>query len=65
MTKLSIDTDRCEGHGRCYDIAPEIFASDDFGHGQVIVDISAGPVDNDAVWQAVQACPEQAITFEP
>ena len=65
MTKLEIDGDRCEGHGRCYDIAPKAFASDDFGHGQVIADLSTGPADTDAVWQAVHACPEQAITFEP
>ena len=28
MKKLVINADICEGHGRCYNLAPEVFAPD-------------------------------------
>ena len=31
--KVHVDPARCQGHGRCYDLAPEFFASDDEGYG--------------------------------
>lgn len=61
--KLRIDESACTGHGRCYSLAPELFDSDDFGHGMVI---SAEP-DAELAAQArlaVQNCPERAITLE-
>jgi len=61
--KVHIDEQRCEGHGRCYMIAPDLFQPDDIGNGQVIV---TGPVpdqlEQDAR-RAVANCPEQAITI--
>ena len=34
--KVQIDSARCQGHGRCYDLAPELFSEDDEGYGQVV-----------------------------
>ncbi len=36
--KVQIDSGRCQGHGRCYDLAPELFGADDEGYGQVLGD---------------------------
>jgi ferredoxin len=59
--KLRIDPERCQGHGRCYDLAPELFGEDDEGFGQVLGDgIVPGDRSRDARL-AVANCPEQAI----
>jgi len=36
--KLRVDPDKCQGHARCYGLAPEIFDVDDYGQSSVIVD---------------------------
>jgi cytochrome P450/ferredoxin len=36
--KVQIDAERCQGHGRCYDIAPGVFGDDDEGYGKVLGD---------------------------
>jgi ferredoxin len=62
--KVRIDDDLCEGHGRCYALAPTIFEPDDIGNAQVIGD---GTVPADLVDRARLAaanCPEHAITIE-
>ncbi len=41
MPRVEIDTDRCSGHGRCYTLAPQVFAPDDEGYGRLIP--AAGP----------------------
>jgi ferredoxin len=59
--KVQIDPERCQGHGRCYDIAPELFGDDEEGYGQVLGD---GTVTPDRERQARLAefnCPERAI----
>ena len=59
--KLQIDSARCQGHGRCYDLVPELFGEDDEGYGTVL---GTGVVPPDKVQQARRAvanCPERAI----
>ena len=59
--KLQIDPARCQGHGRCYDLVPELFGEDDEGYGKVL---GTGVVPPDKVQQARRAvanCPERAI----
>ena len=29
--KIHLDTEKCQGHGRCYSLAPELFDCDDLG----------------------------------
>jgi ferredoxin len=31
--KVQISSERCQGHGRCYDLAPDLFGDDDEGYG--------------------------------
>ena len=36
--KVQISSERCQGHGRCYDLAPSLFGDDDEGYGTVLRD---------------------------
>jgi ferredoxin len=59
--KVQIDPGLCQGHGRCYDLAPDLFGADDEGYGQVL---GEGVVPQEAKHDAdlaVLNCPEQAI----
>ena len=62
--RLRIDTERCQGHGRCYDLAPDLFGEDDEGFGQVLGEgtVPAGR-EHDARL-AVANCPERAIEMQ-
>lgn len=58
--RVEIDYELCTGHGRCYDLAPELFDCDDEGLGQVKHgDVPTG-LESDAR-RAEMSCPEQAI----
>ena len=59
--KVQIDPGLCQGHGRCYDLAPDLFGADDEGYGQVLGDgVEPQEAKHDADL-AVLNCPEQAI----
>jgi len=59
--KLQIDPGRCQGHGRCYDLAPDLFGDDDEGFGKVLGTgvVQAGKEQEARL--AVANCPERAI----
>ncbi|MEV4581424.1 ferredoxin [Nonomuraea jabiensis] len=59
--KVQIDPGRCQGHGRCYDLAPGLFAEDGEGYGQVVGDGVVPPGEEPAARLAVANCPERAI----
>ena len=59
--KLQINTDACQGHGRCYDLAPDLFGEDDEGYGQVLGDGIVPPDNEREARLAVANCPERAI----
>lgn len=62
--RVSIDSEKCQGHGRCYTLAPALFGEDDEGNGMVI---GAGEVPEDEVDAAYLAeanCPENAVVIE-
>ncbi len=59
--KLQIDSERCQGHGRCYDLAPALFGEDDEGYGQVLGDGTVPPEAADDARLAVLNCPEHAV----
>lgn len=59
--KVRVDRDRCQGHNRCYDIAPGLFDLDDFGNATAALD-GAVPSEQEADARlAALSCPEQAI----
>jgi ferredoxin len=59
--KVQIDAERCQGHGRCYDLAPSLFGDDDEGYGQVLGDGTVPPDQEKDARLAVVNCPERAI----
>jgi ferredoxin len=61
--RVRIDPEVCTGHGRCYSLAPEVFEPDDYGHGQVILDVVPEELRARAEL-GVQNCPEHAISVE-
>lgn len=62
MTHVSVDSDRCVGHGRCYTLAPDVFDADEAGHCIVREANVSGKLGEQAV-DAEKNCPEQAITL--
>jgi ferredoxin len=61
--KIQVDSDKCEGHNRCYSIAPELFEVDDYGYATAAGDgvVPAGMEEKAQL--AVDNCPEYAITI--
>ncbi len=61
--KVQIDSSRCEGHARCFALAPELFDIDDYGEASVRNDGEV-PADLEARARlAVANCPESAISL--
>lgn len=62
--RVSVDGTRCQGHTLCSMIAPDSFVLDDVdGHASPVSEI-VPPDQEDAVREAAQSCPEQAIVIE-
>ena len=59
--KIRIDSERCQGHGRCYDLAPDLFGDDDEGYGMVLGDGTVPLGREHDARLAVSNCPERAI----
>jgi ferredoxin len=58
--RVEVEGAACTGHGRCYALAPEVFAPDDDGHCEVVHD--EVPADLHAgARTAVGNCPEAAL----
>jgi ferredoxin len=60
--RVTVDTGRCEGHGMCQGVAPDVFNLDDDGIAVVLLD----PVPDHLTAQAeagVRACPVAALTM--
>ena len=59
--KVAVDEDRCQGHARCWEICPEVFALNDVGHAEVLApEVPAGL--EALAEKAAANCPERAIT---
>ncbi|TDD79778.1 ferredoxin [Actinomadura darangshiensis] len=59
--KVEIDARRCQGHGRCYDLAPALFGEDDEGYGTVLGDGAVPAGGENEARLAAANCPERAI----
>ena len=63
--RVRVDFDACTGHGRCYVLAPEVFAPDDEGYNTArggVLEVVPGA--EAAAHRGVHACPEAALTVE-
>ena len=66
VVRLTVDGASCMGHGRCYQMAPDLLAYDDEGYVTIrdqTIDVPAGQIE--AAEDAEGTCPEQAITLIP
>jgi len=61
--KLQIEVGLCQGHGRCYDLAPGLFGDDEEGYGTVLGDGVVPPEQQDDARRAALNCPEHAIAL--
>jgi ferredoxin len=59
--KVQIDSERCQGHGRCYDLVPGLFGEDEEGFGRVLGDGVVTSGQEREARLAVANCPERAV----
>jgi ferredoxin len=59
--RVLINHDRCQGHGRCYDLAPDLFGEDEDGYGVVLGDGRVPPGREEDARLARANCPEAAV----
>ena len=61
--KVIVDNSKCQGHGRCYDLSPEVFDADEDGY--VLLNIEGDiPADlEQKARTAVLNCPENALSL--
>ena len=59
--KVRVDDERCRGHGMCTTLCPDVFAINDDGYSEVQVPEVPAAQEN-AAREAIECCPEQAIS---
>lgn len=61
--RIKLDTEKCQGHNRCYALAPELFDVDDYGQAILIGDGTVLEGLEEKAELAIANCPEYAITL--
>ena len=59
--RVHLDSEKCQGHNRCYALAPELFDVDDYGQAVLLVDGEVPPELREKARLAASNCPEFAI----
>jgi ferredoxin len=59
--RVRVDPDRCQGHARCYALAPELFEVDDYGLSTAVGDGNVPSGLEAKARLAIANCPEYAI----
>lgn len=59
--RLQLDAEKCQGHNRCYALAPELFDVDDYGQAMLLVDGEVPADLREKARLAASNCPEFAI----
>jgi ferredoxin len=62
--KVRVIAEKCQGHGRCYSLAPELFESDDYGNSVVIGTGEVPARLEESARLAELNCPERAVVIE-
>ncbi len=58
--RISIDAQLCQGHGRCYELAPGLITDDESSRGCVTMPEVPAELEEEAR-AAGNACPERAV----
>lgn len=61
--RIHVDGDKCQGHNRCYSLAPELFELDDYGTSHEVGDGTVPAALQQRARLAVANCPEFAISI--
>jgi ferredoxin len=61
--RVHLDTEKCQGHNRCYALAPELFDVDDYGTAVLLVEGEIPTELEEKARLAAANCPEYAITL--
>jgi ferredoxin len=61
--RVHVDPDKCQGHNRCYAIAPELFDVDELGFASEVGDGAVPSAMEEKARMAVANCPEFAISI--
>jgi ferredoxin len=61
--RVMVDDDRCAGHGVCVGLCPDVFTLTDDGYAVAHVSEVPGALE-DSVREAIDSCPEHAISSE-
>jgi ferredoxin len=62
--RVRLDNGKCEGHGRCYSLAPAVFESDDEGYSKLRIEGDIPAELEHEARLAVANCPEYAIEID-
>ena len=62
--KVRVDPEKCQGHNRCYSLAPELFVVDDYGYASEVEDGIVPPELEEKAKLAQANCPEHAVIIE-
>ena len=61
--RVHVDVEKCQGHNRCYAIAPDLFDVDDMGYATELNDGAVPAGAEEKARMAAANCPEFAITI--
>jgi ferredoxin len=61
--KVQVIREKCQGHNRCFVVAPELFELDDEGYAFASGDGTVPPELEEKARLAAENCPELAITI--
>jgi ferredoxin len=59
--RVTVDREKCQGHGICHMLEPERFPLDDLGYS-AMKDTRVAETDADPVRRVVASCPERALS---
>jgi len=62
--RIHVDSEKCQGHNRCYAIAPDLFDVDDYGNASAKGDGAVPAGLEDKARLAAANCPEFAVVIE-
>ena len=60
--RICVNANLCQGHNRCFSLAPELFEVDDFGLATAVNDGQVPAGMEEKAQLAIDNCPEFAIT---
>ncbi len=60
--RIKVDPEFCEGHNRCFALAPDLFEVDDYGLSRALNEGVVPPGLEEKARLAVDNCPEFAIS---